>query len=102
MRLWPRGIRKDRVDTWLKELGPILPLLRDFRSGKVDWNEYRRHYLAGLERPEAREATDQVLGIARRHRVTLLCGCPDENRCHRSLLREYLAERLHPDTSPEG
>ena len=28
MRLWPRGIRKTRVDVWLKELGPVLPLLR--------------------------------------------------------------------------
>ncbi|MGH7314334.1 MAG: DUF488 domain-containing protein, partial [Candidatus Rokuibacteriota bacterium] len=31
MRLWPRGIRKARVDTWLKDLGPSLPLLRAFR-----------------------------------------------------------------------
>jgi uncharacterized protein YeaO (DUF488 family) len=102
MRLWPRGIRKDRVDMWLKELGPVVPLLRDFRSGQVDWDEYRRRYLAGLERPEARHAIDQVVGIARQGPVTLLCGCPDEHRCHRSLLREYLVERMHPDPSPEA
>jgi len=24
--------------------------------------------------------------------VTLLCGCPDERRCHRSLLRDYLTK----------
>ena len=28
MRLWPRGIRKERVDVWLKELGPVPELLR--------------------------------------------------------------------------
>jgi uncharacterized protein YeaO (DUF488 family) len=102
MRLWPRGIRKDRVDAWLKELGPIVPLLRDFRSGRIDWPEYRRRYLEGLERTEAREAVEQVLGVARRDRVTLLCGCPDESRCHRSLLREYLVQRIEPDTSVEA
>jgi uncharacterized protein YeaO (DUF488 family) len=102
MRLWPRGIRKDRVDVWLKELGPIVPLLRDFRAGKVDWNEYRRRYLQGLGRAEAREAVEQVLGVARRQPVTLLCGCPDESRCHRSLLHDYLVQRIEPDTSREA
>ncbi|PYN53080.1 MAG: hypothetical protein DMD92_20725, partial [Candidatus Rokuibacteriota bacterium] len=24
--------------------------------------------------------------------VTLLCGCADETRCHRSLLRDYLLD----------
>jgi|SRR5215470_8745503 len=93
MRLWPRGIRKSRVDVWLRELGPVLPLLRAFRSGAVTWPEYRRRYLAGLRRPEARAALAEVRSLARRGPVTLLCGCPDERRCHRSLLRAYLTRR---------
>ena len=92
MRLWPRGIRKDRVDLWLKELGPVVPLLRAFRAGKIGWAGYRRRYLKGLERPEAQAALAEVRALARTGRVTLLCGCPDEARCHRSLLREYLLD----------
>jgi uncharacterized protein YeaO (DUF488 family) len=94
MRLWPRGIAKGQVDLWLRELGPVLPLLRAFRHGAVGWSEYRRRYLAGLRRPEAREQLGQVRALARRGRVTLLCGCADETRCHRSLLRDRLARRL--------
>ena len=94
MRLWPRGIRKDRVDLWLKELGPIKPLLRDFLDKRIRWETYVTRYLAGLERAEAQAQVDEVLGHARRGRVTLLCGCADENRCHRTLLKAYLAERL--------
>jgi uncharacterized protein YeaO (DUF488 family) len=94
MRLWPRGIRKDRVDLWLKELGPVVTLLRAFRSGAIDWDWYRPRYLAGLERPEARGHVDRALALAREGPVTLVCGCPDEARCHRSLLRDYLTERL--------
>jgi uncharacterized protein YeaO (DUF488 family) len=90
MRLWPRGIRKERVDRWLKELGPVKPLLRDFLDRKVDWPTYRRRYLAGLERPEARAQLDEVHALAREGRVTLLCGCADATHCHRSLLQEYL------------
>src|SRR5439155_25207201 len=90
MRLWPRGIRKDRVDTWLRELGPVVELLRAFRAGTIDWDEYRRRYLAGLSRPEAKTQIAEVRELAGAGRVTLLCGCPDEQRCHRSLLRGFL------------
>ncbi len=92
MRLWPRGIRKDRVDLWLRELGPVVPLLRAFRGGTLGWAEYRRRYLAGLARPEAKAALDEVRRLAGHGPVTLLCGCPDEARCHRSLLRDYLLD----------
>jgi uncharacterized protein YeaO (DUF488 family) len=94
MRLWPRGIRKDRVDLWLKELGPVKPLLREFLDKKVGWDGYVPRYLAGLERPEAQAQVTEVLGYARQGPVTLLCGCADENRCHRTLLKAYLAARL--------
>jgi uncharacterized protein YeaO (DUF488 family) len=92
MRLWPRGIKKSRVDLWLKELGPVLPLLRAFRGGQIGWAEYTRRYLAGLARPEAQEPLARVRAAAREGTVTLLCGCPDESRCHRSLLRAYLLD----------
>ena len=92
MRLWPRGIRKDRVDLWLKELGPVVPLLRAYRAGTLGWAEYRRRYLDGLARPEAQEAVDRVRQLALKGTVTLLCGCPDEARCHRSLLQKYLLD----------
>jgi len=91
MRLWPRGIRKDRVHLWRKELGPVKELLRDFLDKTIDWPTYTRRYLAGLERPEAQEAIAEVRALAREGPVTLLCGCADETRCHRSLLAGYLS-----------
>jgi uncharacterized protein YeaO (DUF488 family) len=94
MRLWPRGIRKERVDRWLKELGPVKELLRDFLDRRIDWPTYTARYLAGLARPEAQDALAQVRALARQGRVTLLCGCADEHHCHRSLLAAYL--KAHP------
>jgi uncharacterized protein YeaO (DUF488 family) len=92
MRLWPRGIRKERVTVWLKELGPVPPLLREFLDERITWEQYVPRYLAGLERPEAQAALAEVRERARRGRVTLLCGCPDPERCHRTLLRAYLLD----------
>ena len=92
MRLWPRGIRKERVHTWLKELGPVPTLLRAFLDGRITWAQYVPRYLAGLARPEAQQAIAEVRRRAREGRVTLLCGCADERRCHRSLLRAHLLD----------
>ena len=92
MRYWPRGIRKDRVDVWLRELAPVIPLLRAFLDGEVTWAQYRPRYLAGLRRPEAQAALGEVRALARKGPGTLLCGCADPKRCHRTLLHRHLLD----------
>jgi uncharacterized protein YeaO (DUF488 family) len=87
MRLWPWGIKKSAVDLWLKELRVELANLRAFKAGRIGWPEMRRRYLADLKREPAASALKQLRGLSRRGRVTVLCSCEDEKRCHRSLLR---------------
>jgi len=90
MRLWPRGIRKGRVDLWLKHLGAPLTLLREYRAGGVKWSDYRKRYLAGLKLPEAETALNELRRLVARRRVTILCVCHDESRCHRGILKQVL------------
>jgi len=92
MRYWPRGIRREKVSVWLRELAPVIPLLRSYLDGKITWAQYRPRYRAGLKRSEAQEALAEVRRLAQRGRVTLLCGCPDPQRCHRTLLHEHLLD----------
>jgi len=92
MRYWPRGIRKEKVDIWLRELAPVIPLLRSFLDGKITWAQYRPRYRAGLKRPEAQAALAELRALERRGPVTLLCGCADPRRCHRTLLQKHLLD----------
>jgi uncharacterized protein YeaO (DUF488 family) len=92
MRYWPRGIRRDKVDVWLRDLAPLVPLLRGYLDGRITWAQYRPRYLAGLRRPEAQAASAEVRRLARQGRVTLLCGCADPRRCHRTLLQRHLLD----------
>ena len=92
MRYWPRGIRKEKVDVWLRELAPAIPLLRAYLDGRITWAQYTPRYLAGLARPPAQTALAEVRDLARRGRVTLLCGCADPAQCHRTLLQRHLLE----------
>jgi uncharacterized protein YeaO (DUF488 family) len=89
MRLWPRGVRKEAVDGWEKELGPSTELLRAYRAGGMAWAVFARRYRAEVrKKPELLEA---VAKRARRGAVTLLCGCENESRCHRTLLKGMLS-----------
>lgn len=91
MRLWPRGIAKARVDVWLKDLGAELSNLRAYKAGTIDWPEMARRYRAGLAEPAAAAALARLQALARTQTVTVMCGCEDEARCHRGILKEILA-----------
>lgn len=91
MRLWPRGVRKDAVSAWEKELGPSLELLKAFRSGAADWEQYRKRYLDEVS--TKRQILDWVRAKASDGTVTLLCGCQDESHCHRTLLQGLVLKR---------
>ncbi len=91
MRQWPRGVAYERVDVWLKELGPTTEQLRALDTGRIHWGQFTVAYLEGLEtRPAAREALAQVRALdASSGKVTLLCHEP-AFPCHRFLLLDYL------------
>ena len=93
MRRWPRGIRKERIDLWLRDLGADLALLRDWKAGRVTWPERRQRYLDGLREPEAAVQLEELRRLARAQTVTLICACKDESECHRSLLKAVLEGR---------
>jgi uncharacterized protein YeaO (DUF488 family) len=90
MRLWPRGTKQSVADLWYKNLGTPVELIRQWKAGGITWptlvGAYRKH----LRTPEARADLHELVELARRGRVTLLCSCPDEARCHRGILRGVL------------
>ena len=92
MSLWPRGIARDRVDRWYKELGTAPELIREWKGGGIRWSEFRRRYRKGLQDPAARQAIAAIRASLAIQPVTLLCSCEDENRCHRSILKQVILQ----------
>jgi uncharacterized protein YeaO (DUF488 family) len=93
MRLWPRGIRKSHVDLWLKEAGSSRELIRDWKAGKITWARFRQRYSTDMRSDEGERSLAQIVGYARKGKVTLLCSCRDPEQCHRSILKQ-LVERM--------
>jgi uncharacterized protein YeaO (DUF488 family) len=46
-----------------------------------------------MNKPEAARVLDLLAAFSRQTSFSLGCYCEDEKRCHRSILKELLAER---------
>ncbi len=91
-RYWPRGVKKERVDQWIRGLGPSAPLIKDWKSGAISWSEFEKRYRAEFKDPEKKRLFDELKETARAEAaVVLLCTCKEEERrCHRHLLSAML------------
>ncbi|MBI4515733.1 MAG: DUF488 family protein [Deltaproteobacteria bacterium] len=88
MRYWPRGVRKDHVDAWQRELAPSVALIKAYKAAALPWGDFARRYRTEMKAQAA--AIAELRQAARRRTITLLCGCAQETRCHRELLRKLV------------
>jgi uncharacterized protein YeaO (DUF488 family) len=54
---------------------------------------FERKFRAEMKKPEAVRVLDLLATLSRQTNFSLGCYCEDATRCHRSILRELLAER---------
>jgi len=92
MRTWPRGVRKDKVDVWCKDVGTEMDLIHLYKAGKVSWSEFKTRYVASLKGKD--EVLRELAAKSKKRTVTLLCTDKDPNRCHRSLLKKEIERFL--------
>jgi uncharacterized protein YeaO (DUF488 family) len=97
----PRGVRKsqyasrDWFDVWLPNLAPSASLMREtwIQEDGTGWRNFARRYEAELKRPDQSHLLDVLVALSHLTNFSVGCYCPDESRCHRSILRRTLRER---------
>jgi len=97
----PRGVPKSEFasqnwyDVWLPDVAPSAELMKIGRAvqSDKDWAAFARKYRAELAAPEKARVLDLLAALSRQTDFSIGCYCEDEARCHRSILREILAER---------
>lgn len=62
-------------------------------SDERAWKSVVRRYRAEMKAPDAKALLDVLAALSHQTNFAVGCYCADEARCHRSVLRELLAER---------
>jgi uncharacterized protein YeaO (DUF488 family) len=91
-RLWPRGVSKleARLDLWMKNVAPSVPLRVWFGHIPAKFPEFRRKYKSELTgNPDVRE----LRKLGRGKRVTLLYAARDPQINHALVLLSVLEKR---------
>jgi uncharacterized protein YeaO (DUF488 family) len=97
----PRGVRKedfaskDFFDVWFPNLSPSPELIKDAKSAEDEraWSAFKKRFRAEMSRPETSKELDLLAALSHQTNMSLGCYCENEERCHRSVLRELLLER---------
>ena len=97
----PRGVRKrdyarlDYYDQWLPELAPSAPLVKWALSvpwTAARWAQYAKRYRREMQAPPADRLIRALATLSAQADFSVGCYCEEESRCHRSLLRQLLAD----------
>ncbi|MGZ2747782.1 DUF488 domain-containing protein [Burkholderia stagnalis] len=104
----PRGVPKaefasrDYYDVWLPTLSPTPELVTQAQAAETDadWRAFARKFRAEMNQGDAAKVLDVLAALSATSHFSIGCYCENEQRCHRSILRELLAERgaaIEPD-----
>jgi uncharacterized protein YeaO (DUF488 family) len=97
----PRGVPREKFaeddwyDVWYPNLSPSAATLKigqDVRTPQ-QWKAFVGRYRAEMSTPENCRTLELLARLSHGSDFSVGCYCEDESRCHRSVLRELLAER---------
>ena len=97
----PRGVAKadfarlDYYDVWFPNLSPSAELVQEALSAADEraWAAFARKFRREMSEPDRSRELDLLAALSHSTNFSVGCYCENESRCHRSLLRELLAER---------
>lgn len=97
----PRGVPKSEFasqnwyDVWFPNLAPSVETMKVGLAAETpaQWAAFAKKYRAEMSTPENSRTIELLATLSRESNFSVGCYCADESRCHRSVLRELLAER---------
>ena len=97
----PRGVPKTAFasqnwyDVWLPNLAPSVETMKlgQAATTAAQWAAFTKKYRSEMGTPENSHVLDLLATLLRHSDFSVGCYCEDEAQCHRSILRELLAER---------
>ena len=97
----PRGVPKEAFatqnwyDVWFPNLAPSAETVKLAQEAKTpaQWAAFVRKYRAEMAAPDCSHALELLAALSQQSNFSVGCYCEDETHCHRTVLRELLAEK---------
>ncbi len=94
----PRGVPKSRFspenwyDVWFPNLAPSVETMKLGLAAKsaAEWSAFVRKYKTEMARPDAKHDIELLARLSHTMNFSVGCYCEQENRCHRSVLKQLL------------
>jgi len=87
--LWPRGISKEKIDLWLREIAPSDKLRKWFSHDPKKWNDFKKRYREELKNKQ--ELIKKIKQIEKKEKVvTILYAAKDEEHNNAIALMEII------------
>jgi uncharacterized protein YeaO (DUF488 family) len=99
-RLWPRGVKKETIDHWLRDLAPSNELRHWFHARPAQWPLFRKRYLKELTQPAASQSLEQLYELAnQRKKLTLLFASRNLEHNNAVVLKDLIDGMRKPPNS---
>jgi uncharacterized protein YeaO (DUF488 family) len=97
----PRGVPKSEFvsqnwyDVWFPNLAPSVETMKLGRAATTpaQWARFIKKYRAEMASPENSRIIELLAALSHQANFSVGCYCDNEAHCHRSVLRELLAEK---------
>jgi uncharacterized protein YeaO (DUF488 family) len=97
----PRGVPKTAFasqnwyDVWLPNLAPSVETMKLGREATtaVQWTAFTKKYRSEMASPENNHVLELLATLSHHSDFSVGCYCEHEAQCHRSILRELLADK---------
>lgn len=94
-RFYPRGVKKDQFDQWVRELAPSMKLLKGYKEGKINQDQFTKEFFLQIYSSiDSLEAVQSIGEMAKHDDVTLLCYEKEGEFCHRYLVKSLIMREI--------
>lgn len=97
---WPRGVSKQAVPRWERDLGVPAETLRPWLGGQLSPQEFEQQYRRYLSASPQAQAALRSLLAEHPERITLLTSIKDLGRSHLPFLKAALLEMVDGPPAP--
>ena len=92
-RWYPRGVKREKYDIWVRELAPSAELLKKYKNSEIKWIDFSKSLLSEFQNnTDSIEAIHALQTKGHMENITLLCHEKDGEPCHRHMVKNLIEE----------